>query len=121
MRSLLRGRWYGGSASLRREQAACINYQKMLRVAPQQTETRGKICVSPDRDAARAIRGRRPIGVNPPVLQWPYFLYHPSRAIGFWLLQIALRSPLGARGREGKIQDPDDRGAECSDARSRRL
>jgi hypothetical protein len=42
-------------------------------------------------------------------------------AIGFWLLQIALRLPLGARGLEGKIQNPDDRGAECSDAFSRRL
>src|SRR5437660_10380574 len=94
----------------------------MFRAAPQQTKTERKTYPRRGRDRTRphGEQGRRRIIVNPFGLAMALFFVSSFRAIGFWLLQIALRSPLGARGLEGKFQNPDDRGAAYSDARSRR-
>jgi hypothetical protein len=100
------------SVSLRREQAARINYQKIPRVAPQQAETQRKsLRARPhlqmhDTTRTRAITGRTRGMINSLGLAMAVFFISSSRAIGFWLLQIALRSPLGARGQNGTIQNP---------------
>jgi hypothetical protein len=109
--------------SLRREQPAHFNYQKMFRVAPQQADKPRKNFVAltarcGSRDNITMRHHRSHFAGDQFVWSCNGLIFR----IMFARNRILATSDrdafafLGARGLDGKIQNPDDRGAECSDA-----